>query len=69
MKNSDKILAWATEIQAIAQTGLYYCTDKFDAERFQRLREISADMLAEKFVTRNRERFILQRCRLSNTKS
>ncbi len=48
MKNSDKILAWATEIQAIAQTGLYYCTDKFDAERFQRLREISADMLAEK---------------------
>ena len=33
MKNSDKILAWAVELQAIAQTGLYYCENKFDIER------------------------------------
>ena len=48
MKNEDKILAWAVELQAIAQTALYYCKDKFDIERFQRIREISAEMISGK---------------------
>ena len=48
MKNSDKILAWAVELQAIAQTGLYYCENKFDIERFERIRDISAEMIALK---------------------
>ena len=48
MKDSDKILNWAIELQSLAQTGLFYSKDKFDIERFQRIREISAEMLAEK---------------------
>ena len=48
MKNSDKILDWAVELQAIAQTALYYCKDKFDIERFQKIRDISAEMMALK---------------------
>lgn len=48
MKNSDKLLAWAVELQSMAQTALYYCKDKFDTERFQRIRDISAEMMALK---------------------
>lgn len=39
-------LAWAKEIQFIAQVGIMYSPDPFDQERFSRLREISAEMLA-----------------------
>lgn len=48
MKNSDKITAWAVELQSMSQTALYYCKDKFDVERFQRIRDISAEMLTLK---------------------
>ena len=41
-------LKWAIEIQSLAQTGLAYTKDIFDKERYERLREISAEMLAEK---------------------
>ena len=41
----DKILDWAVELQSIAQSGLYYCNDRFDIERFERIREIAAEML------------------------
>lgn len=41
-------LKWAIEIQALAQNGLTYTKDVYDKERFERLREISAEMLAEK---------------------
>lgn len=37
-----------TELQAIAQTGLAYCKDKFDIERYKRLLEIAANLLALK---------------------
>jgi len=37
----------ARELQAIAQTGLTYAKDKFDIERYERLREIAAMMMAE----------------------
>lgn len=43
----DKWLSWATEIQAIAQAGLTYGEDAFDRERYTRLREISAQILAQ----------------------
>jgi len=46
MKHSDKIVAWATELQALAQTGLYYSKDKYDIERFERIRNIAAEMIA-----------------------
>lgn len=41
-------LDWAVELQALAQAGLYYSKDPFDQERFQRIRDISAEMLAHK---------------------
>ena len=36
------------KIQSIAQTGLAYCRDEFDRERYTELRELSAEMLAER---------------------
>ena len=39
-------LDWAVELQALAQAGLYYSRDPYDIERFQRVREIAAEMLA-----------------------
>ncbi|TCP92187.1 ADP-ribose pyrophosphatase YjhB (NUDIX family) [Cricetibacter osteomyelitidis] len=41
-------LKWAMEIQSIAQAGLTYSTNVYDLERFERLREISAEMLSVK---------------------
>ncbi|MDO4547933.1 MAG: NUDIX hydrolase [Clostridia bacterium] len=38
----------AIELQAIAQTGLAYTKDKYDKERFERLRNIARDILADK---------------------
>ena len=39
-------LDWAVELQALAQAGLHYSKDPFDLERFTRVREIAAEMLA-----------------------
>lgn len=45
-KNRDQVLEWAKELQSLAQAGLFYGKDVFDRERYQRIREISAEMLA-----------------------
>lgn len=45
---NDRILDWAMKKQSIAQTGLAYCRDEFDRERYTELRELSAEMLAER---------------------
>lgn len=37
-------LAWARRLQAIAQSGLTYCRDKFDIQRYQEIRDIAAEM-------------------------
>jgi Hydrolase of X-linked nucleoside diphosphate N terminal len=39
-------LNWAREIQAIAQTGDYYSLNKFQRERYSRLKEIAAEIIA-----------------------
>ena len=39
-------LAWAKELQFLAQAGLTYTKDPFDAERFQRIRDIAAEMVS-----------------------
>lgn len=39
-------LDWARELQAMAQTGLYYSKDVFDQERYARIREIAAEMVS-----------------------
>ena len=38
---------WARKIQAIAQTGLEYATDPYNRERYEELRALSAEMMAE----------------------
>jgi len=45
---NNKWLDWAIELQALAQAGLHYSKDKYDIERFERIREISADIISEK---------------------
>ena len=47
MKGKEPWLSWASELQSLAQAGLYYGKDKFDLERYARIREISAEMMAE----------------------
>ena len=42
----DQIVEWAKEIQSLAQAGLFYGKDAFDKERYQRFREIAAEMMA-----------------------
>ncbi|MBR6029158.1 MAG: NUDIX hydrolase [Clostridia bacterium] len=44
----DQLTAWAMELQSIAQAGLQYGHDAFDRERYQRIREITAEMMAER---------------------
>ncbi|WWR16534.1 NUDIX hydrolase [Lachnospiraceae bacterium JLR.KK008] len=48
METIEKWLAWAQELQSIAQSALFYCKDPFDRERFARIREISAEMVSER---------------------
>ena len=47
MKGNKNWLDWAVELQSIAQAGLHYGRDRFDLERYQRVRDIAAEMLAE----------------------
>lgn len=44
----EKCLKFAMEIQSLAQAGLSYTDNDYDIERYERLREISAEMMKEK---------------------
>ena len=44
----DQVCRWASELQSLAQAGLFYGKDVYDRERYQRIREISAEMMALK---------------------
>ena len=46
MDNSAQWLAWAVELQSLAQAGLAYGRDAYDKERYARIRAISAEILA-----------------------
>lgn len=46
MAQNEKWLQWAVELQSLAQAGLAYSQDPFDIERFTRIREISAEIVA-----------------------
>ena len=48
MEQRPQWLKWAVELQALAQAGLYYGHDKYDFERYERIREIAAEMAAER---------------------
>jgi ADP-ribose pyrophosphatase len=48
MNINEKWLQWAVELQCIAQAGLFYAKDQFDGERYERVREIAAEMISYK---------------------
>ena len=45
----------AKEMEAIAQIGLHFCDDQFDRERYTRLRELAAELLANESNLSSRE--------------
>lgn len=45
MNSNIAWLEWAKELQFLAQCGLTYCNDIYDIERYERIREISAEMV------------------------
>ena len=47
MAHREQWLEWAIELQALAQAGLFYGRDKFDLERYARIREIAAEIVAK----------------------
>ena len=40
-------LAWAREIQGLAQTGLHFARDEYDRRRYRRLIELAAEIMAD----------------------
>ncbi len=45
--NEPAWLATGRELRAIAQTGLAFCKDPFDRQRYERVRELAADLIAQ----------------------
>lgn len=45
MKN-NRLIQIASELQSLAQAGLFYGKDMYDKERYERIRELSAELLA-----------------------
>ena len=48
MQKNEKWLQWAIELQSLAQAGLTYGKDAYDLERYERIRDISAEMISYK---------------------
>lgn len=46
MTQTSRWLAWARELQAISQIGLTYTANDYDRERYRRLAEIAAEIVA-----------------------
>lgn len=46
--DENQWLEWAIELQSIAQAGLTYGKDVYDRERYERIREISAEIIAKR---------------------
>ena len=44
---SNKWLDWGLRIQGIAQSGLTYCENQYDIDRYCKLREIAAEIMAD----------------------
>jgi ADP-ribose pyrophosphatase YjhB (NUDIX family) len=41
----EKWLDWARQLQAMAQSGLAYCDNKYDIERYQQMRDLSVEIM------------------------
>ena len=48
MEKNEQWLQWAVELQSLAQAGLTYGADAYDLERYRRIREIAAEMVAHR---------------------
>ena len=48
MEKRDQFTNWAIELQSLAQDGLAYGHDRFDLERYTRIREIATEMMSAK---------------------
>lgn len=48
MDKNEKWLQWAVELQGLAQAGVFYTKDAFDRERYERIRDIAAEMISYK---------------------
>ena len=46
MDRNELWLQWAIELQSLAQAGLTYGKDVYDKERYERIRDISAEILS-----------------------
>lgn len=46
MDKNECWLQWAVELQSLAQAGLTYGKDVYDKERYERIRDISAEMVS-----------------------
>ena len=46
MDRNEQWLQWAIELQSLAQAGLTYGKDVYDKERYERIRDISAEILS-----------------------
>ncbi len=44
---NDKWLHWASELQSIAQAGLTYSADRYDLERYEKIRNIAVEIVHE----------------------
>ena len=44
---STKHVEWARKIQSIAQIGLEFAADPYDRQRYEQLRAIAAEMMAD----------------------
>lgn len=47
MADRNQWLEWARELQFLSQCALTYCQDVYDIERFERIREIAAEMTSQ----------------------
>lgn len=44
--SDPRILRWTQRLQAIAQNGLFYCTEPFDRLRYAEVRQVAAEMMS-----------------------
>jgi ADP-ribose pyrophosphatase YjhB (NUDIX family) len=47
MSDDPRWLRWARELQALAQAGLTFSRDKYDLERYRRLRQIASELFEQ----------------------
>ena len=50
-QSEPKWLQWARQLMAIAQNGLTYAENQFDRERYEQVRQVGAEMMAEQSDT------------------